>query len=272
MCVNCIFAAGWFTRDGGITTRIRQRLKQPRCRQGCGRSLICAWSSSYRNVGVRVTVRSGCCTSWDENEVDSETSSATSEARRPACGTINAWGYRPSRWVHDDRRIDAKAVSDPRQRTAGVKTDAGIFVEGTTATSCWYWSVCITLTFFSDGQHVRDVCLCKKDKAFCFFLLPFLGGYSPSPFSLGFWLVRGSALGPIFGLSARQLNSCLPRREEKRDSESPRNETSTKRSKIGDLMVFVKGVNFDVAKEAIKQPLIFKRSLLSIAGRACRWG
>jgi len=31
-------------------------------------------------------------------------------------------------------------------------------------------------------------------------------------------------------------------------------------------MVFVKGVNFDVAKEAIKQPLIFKRSLLSIAG------
>jgi len=33
---------------------------------------------------------------------------------------------------------------------------------------------------------------------------------------LGFWLVRGSALGPICGLSARQLNSCLPRREEKR--------------------------------------------------------
>jgi len=37
---------------------------------------------------------------------------------------------------------------------------------------------------------------------------------SPSPLLLGFWLVRGSALGPICGLSARQLNSCLPRREE----------------------------------------------------------
>ena len=34
------------------------------------------------------------------------------------------------------------------------------------------------------------------------------------PLLLGFWLVRGNALGPICGLSARQLNSCLPRREE----------------------------------------------------------
>ena len=29
------------------------------------------------------------------------------------------------------------------------------------------------------------------------------------------WIIRGSALGPTGGLSARQLNSCLPRREEK---------------------------------------------------------
>jgi len=36
------------------------------------------------------------------------------------------------------------------------------------------------------------------------------------PLSLGFWLVRGSTLGPICGLSARQLNSCLPRRKEDR--------------------------------------------------------
>ena len=28
---------------------------------------------------------------------------------------------------------------------------------------------------------------------------------------MGFWLIRGSALGPIGGLSARQFNSCLPR-------------------------------------------------------------
>jgi len=35
-------------------------------------------------------------------------------------------------------------------------------------------------------------------------------------FVVGFWLVRGSALGPICGLSARQLNSCLPRREERK--------------------------------------------------------
>jgi len=34
------------------------------------------------------------------------------------------------------------------------------------------------------------------------------------PLSLGFWLVMGSALGPICGLSARQLNNCLPQREE----------------------------------------------------------
>ena len=32
--------------------------------------------------------------------------------------------------------------------------------------------------------------------------------------SFGFLLIRGSALGPIGGLSARQFNSCLPRREE----------------------------------------------------------
>ena len=31
------------------------------------------------------------------------------------------------------------------------------------------------------------------------------GGYSPLPLSLGFWLVRGSALGPICSLSGRQL-------------------------------------------------------------------
>ena len=30
------------------------------------------------------------------------------------------------------------------------------------------------------------------------------------------WFIRGSALGPIGGLSARQSNSCLPRREERR--------------------------------------------------------
>ena len=29
------------------------------------------------------------------------------------------------------------------------------------------------------------------------------------------WFIRGSALGPIGGLSARQFNGCLPRREEK---------------------------------------------------------
>ena len=34
---------------------------------------------------------------------------------------------------------------------------------------------------------------------------------------LGFWLIGGSALGPIGGLSARQFNSCLPRGEEKRE-------------------------------------------------------
>ena len=30
------------------------------------------------------------------------------------------------------------------------------------------------------------------------------------------WFIRGSALGPIGGLSARQFDGCLPRREEKR--------------------------------------------------------
>ena len=34
-------------------------------------------------------------------------------------------------------------------RTAGADTDAGVFVEGTTATSCWYCLVCITLNNFS---------------------------------------------------------------------------------------------------------------------------
>jgi len=29
------------------------------------------------------------------------------------------------------------------------------------------------------------------------------------------WFIRGSALGPIGSLSARQFNGCLPRREEK---------------------------------------------------------
>ena len=31
------------------------------------------------------------------------------------------------------------------------------------------------------------------------------------------WFIRGSALGPIGGLSARQFNGCLPRSEEKRE-------------------------------------------------------
>jgi len=34
-------------------------------------------------------------------------------------------------------------------------------------------------------------------------------------FSITNWFIRGSALGPIGGLSARQFNGCLPRREEK---------------------------------------------------------
>ena len=66
----------------------------------------------------------------------------------PACRTVNACWYRPSRWLYDDRRIDARAVSDLRQRTTGVETDAGVFVQGTTATSCWYWPVCITLNIY----------------------------------------------------------------------------------------------------------------------------
>ena len=41
------------------------------------------------------------------------------------------------------------------------------------------------------------------------------------PLSLDFWLIRGSALGPIGGLSVRQFNSCVPRREEKRREERP---------------------------------------------------
>jgi len=53
--------------------------------------------------------------------------------------------------------------------------------------------------------------LCKKDKAFFLSLALFKEDNSPSPSSLGFWLIRGSALGPIGGLSARQFNSCLPR-------------------------------------------------------------
>ena len=32
------------------------------------------------------------------------------------------------------------------------------------------------------------------------------------------WLIRGSALGPIGGLGARQPNSCLPRIEEKKEN------------------------------------------------------
>jgi len=35
------------------------------------------------------------------------------------------------------------------------------------------------------------------------------------------WFIRGSALGPIGGLSARQFNGCLPRREEKRNASMP---------------------------------------------------
>jgi len=41
---------------------------------------------------------------------------------------------------------------------------------------------------------------------------------------LGFSLIRGSALGPIGGLSSRQFNSCLPHREEKRREEKRREE------------------------------------------------
>jgi len=36
---------------------------------------------------------------------------------------------------------------------------------------------------------------------------------------LGFWLIRGSALGPIGGLSTRQFNSCLPHIEDEDDEE-----------------------------------------------------
>jgi len=35
--------------------------------------------------------------------------------------------------------------------------------------------------------------------------------------SLGFWLIRGSALGPIGGLTVRQLNSSLPRIEKREE-------------------------------------------------------
>jgi len=42
-----------------------------------------------------------------------------------------------------------------------------------------------------------------------------------SPLSLGFWLIRGSALGPIGGLSARQFNSCLPRIEDEDEAANP---------------------------------------------------
>ena len=101
-CLN--FCYSWMIhtrRRYTVTTRIRQRLKQPRRRQGCGTQ------SGLRlelvQLGVRVTVRPSCCMSCDGNE-----------ARRSAYKTINAWGYRPSRWVHDDRRVDARAVSDPR--------------------------------------------------------------------------------------------------------------------------------------------------------------
>jgi len=41
-------------------------------------------------------------------------------------------------------------------------------------------------------------------------------------------------LGPIYGLSARQLNSCLPRREEKRREEKRREEK--RRRKKGPLI------------------------------------
>jgi len=41
-----------------------------------------------------------------------------------------------------------------------------------------------------------------------------------------FWLVRGSALGPICGLSARQLNSCLPRREERKNGTSDKHKST----------------------------------------------
>jgi len=44
------------------------------------------------------------------------------------------------------------------------------------------------------------------------------------PLSLGFWLIRGSALGPIGGLSARQFNSCLPHIEDRREREPIRTE------------------------------------------------
>jgi len=45
------------------------------------------------------------------------------------------------------------------------------------------------------------------------------------PFVVGFLVSQGQrALGPICGLSAKQLNKCLPRREEKRREEKRREE------------------------------------------------
>jgi len=37
------------------------------------------------------------------------------------------------------------------------------------------------------------------------------------PLLLGFWLISGSTLGPIGGLSVRQFNSYLPRTEDEED-------------------------------------------------------
>ena len=54
----------------------------------------------------------------------------------------------------------------------------------------------------------------RRIKPFFSVFGPFYGGYSPLPSSLGFWLIRGSALGPIGGLSTRQFNSCLSRIED----------------------------------------------------------
>jgi len=39
----------------------------------------------------------------------------------------------------------------------------------------------------------------------------------PRDFNNHYWFIRGSAFGPIGGLSARQFDGCLPRREEKRE-------------------------------------------------------
>ena len=56
----------------------------------------------------------------------------------------------------------------------------------------------------------------RRIKLFCFCLWPlFKENIALRLCCWGFWLIRGSALCPIGGLSARQSNSCLPRTEDK---------------------------------------------------------